>query len=74
LQEKKADFSGKEYYIIYKYIIYFLKGFGEEKSARGNNKKTPAEVAHTGQGGAKAIETHSRNSRADESRMTSGRK
>jgi len=54
LQEKTEDFLGKEYYIIYKYIIYFLKGFGEEKSTGGNKKNAPAEVAHTGQCGAKS--------------------
>ncbi len=27
-----ADFLGKEYYIIYKYIIYFLKVFFEGKA------------------------------------------
>jgi len=43
-----------------------LKGFGEEKSTGGNKKNAPAEVAHTGQGEAKAIATHSRNSRAQD--------
>jgi len=66
LQEKSAIFLGKEYYIIYKYIIYFLKGFGEEKSTGGNKKSRQRRWRTQDKEGLKAIETRSRNSRAQD--------
>ena len=52
-------------YYIFIYNILFEGVWGMRKAPEVT-KKTPAEVAHTGQGGAKAIATRSRNSRAQD--------
>ena len=49
-----------------------MKGFGEEKSTGGNKKTRQRRWRTQDKEGLKAIETRSRNSRTDESRMTSG--